>query len=139
MSENNDVPVIRKSMLVSRSLALRGLFPPHNIFGTVFWGCFLPPDRVGCAQQVLEEVLVAFGGVTNEVRSPQGENPWEVDGVVGVFHGELEAATFEFINNVCGDGFPLLGLDRKCQEGCGQTRGALVSSRGVELEQDSLQ
>ena len=58
------------------------------------------------AEQVLQEVLIALGGVADQVGAPQRQGPGEVLGVVGVLDRELQPALFELVNDVVGGLLP---------------------------------
>ena len=67
------------------------------------------------AEQVPQEVLVALGGVADQVGTPQGQGPGEVLGIVGVLDRELQTAPFELVDDVGGGLLPggggLVGQD----------------------------
>ena len=86
--------------------ALGRLLPPDHVLGAHLPFRLGGGDGVVGAEQVLQEVLIALGGVADQVGAPQRQGPGEVLGVVGVLDRELQPALFELVNDVVGGLLP---------------------------------
>ena len=95
--------------------ALGRLLPPDHVLGAHLPLRLGGGDGVVGAEQVPQEVLVALGGVADQVGTPQGQGPGEVLGIVGVLDRELQTAPFELVDDVGGGLLPggggLVGQD----------------------------
>ena len=96
-------------------LALGRLLVPAHVLRVRFGFVVVAAHHVVVrAQQVLEEVLVALGGGTEEVRAPQHQGAWPVLRGIDVLDGGGQAAVVQRLGNVASRVLRGAGGHRGC-------------------------
>ena len=103
-------------LALERSARLRQLLllPPFD-FPRVFFRIFLLENAILRAEEIFQEVIVAFCRRTEQITAPDKEVAWEILGSVRILPCEFEALVLEALDDVvldpvksfaaCGGGF----------------------------------